>query len=166
MVVPPKVVVIALGNRFRGDDGVGPSVADRLAGRLQGCEFIEGRNDALSIVNAWDGAELAVVVDAADSGASPGTTHRFEVDSEPLPKATARCSSHGLGLAEALELGKVLGCRPPRLVIYAIEVKNLRHGVGLSRKVAAAVEKVVRGVEADVALFIGANSNPKMHEAR
>ena len=68
-----KVVVIALGNRFRGDDGIGPIVAERLknnvadrpGGRVDGCTIVEGKDDAMALVSAWENAALAVVIDAA-----------------------------------------------------------------------------------------------------
>ena len=151
---PGKVVVIALGSRFRGDDGVGLSVAERLSGRLAGYTIVEGRNDAMAIVCAWENAALAVVVDAAVSGAAPGTIHRLEVDAGPLPRDIARCSSHGLGLAEAVELGKVLGRLPGRLVVYAVEAKTFEPGAALSAEVTAASEEVVLNVEAEVASFV------------
>ncbi len=147
MCGPENVVVIALGSRFRGDDGVGSFVA----GRLDGCTIVEGRDDAMAIVSAWEGAALAVVVDAAVSGASPGTIHLLDVDEKPLPTDLARCSSHGLGLAEAVELGKVLGRLPARLVIYAVEAKTFEPGAALSREATAAARKIVRNVEAEIA---------------
>lgn len=105
----------------------------------------------MTILNAWDGAALAVIVDAAISGASPGTIHRLEAGAEPLPRDMARCSSHGLGLAEAVQLGRVLGRLPARLVIYAVEAKSLEPGAALSREVTAAAARVVRNIEAEIA---------------
>lgn len=151
-----EVVVIALGNRFRGDDGVGPTVADRLRYQHFGCTIFEGSDDAMAIVNAWEGAALTVVIDAATSEAAPGTIHRLEVDAKPLSRDMTRCSSHGLGLAEAVELGKVLGRLPTRLVIYAVEAKTFDPGVALSAEVTMAAVEVVRYIEADIASFANA----------
>jgi hydrogenase maturation protease len=163
-----KVVVIALGNRFRGDDGIGPIVAERLkqnaerlkknpadrsGGRIDGCTIVEGKDDAMALVSAWENAALAVVIDAAVSGAAPGTIRRLEAGAQPLSKDVARCSSHGLGLAEAVELGKALGRLPGRLVIFAVEAATLEQGVAMSPQVAAAADTVVRDVEAEVASF-------------
>ncbi len=150
-----KVVVIALGNRFRGDDGIGPVVAERLKGRIDGCSFVEQQDDAMAIVCEWEGAALAVVIDAAVSGAAPGTIHRSDVESGPLPKDLARCSSHGLGLAEAVELGKVLGRFPDKLVIYAIEGATFELGTGLSREVSMVAEDAARAIETEIASLVG-----------
>lgn len=145
------MVVIALGSRFRGDDGVGPAVADELSRCVSGCNVIEGCDDSMAILNAWEDATLAVIIDAAVSGAPPGTVHRLEVDAEPLARDVARCSSHGLGLAEAVELGKVMGNFPERLVVYAVEGKSFETGAALSREVAAVTAEVVGSVAAEIA---------------
>lgn len=104
----------------------------------------------MAILNAWEGADLAIVVDAAASGAPAGTVHRLDVDDAPLTRDLARCSSHGVGLAEAIELGKALGRLPTRLVVYAIEAKNFETGAPLSSEVAAAASDVVRRIEAEI----------------
>ncbi|MFT4584702.1 MAG: hydrogenase maturation protease [Gammaproteobacteria bacterium] len=146
-----KVVVIALGSRFRGDDGVGPAVADKLNCGVSEYNIIEGCDDSMSILNAWENVALAVVIDAAVSGSPPGTVHRLEVDTEPLPRDIARCSSHGLGLAEAVELGKVMGRFPERLVVYAVEGQSFEPGAALSREVAAVTAAVAGNVAAEIA---------------
>ena len=163
-----KVVVIALGNRFRGDDGIGPIIAERLkenaaqlkkdvadglGGEVDGCTIVEGKDDAMALVSAWENAALAVVIDAAVSGAAPGTIRRLEAGAQPLSKDVARCSSHGLGLAEAVELGKALGRRPGRLVIFAVEANTFEQGAAMSPQVAAAVEELVQNIEAEIASF-------------
>lgn len=158
MVAPRRqgtrnAVVIALGNRFRGDDGVGPCVASHLRSSNKDLAVIEGHEDAMAIISAWTDASLAVIVDAAISGASPGTVHRIKVGAGPLRKRLASCSSHGVGLAEAVELGKVLGNLPDHLVVYAVEANTFEVGAGLSPDVEAAIGQVTREIETEIAAF-------------
>ena len=153
MSAAEDAVVIALGNRFRGDDGVALWVADRLSGLGGRSVVVEGSVDPMTIINAWQGAGLAVVVDAAASGALPGTIRRFEGDARLLPKDVARCSSHGLGLTEAWELGRALGRIPDRLVVYTVEAGTFEPGNVLSADVAQAVESVVERVTAEINSF-------------
>lgn len=161
MVVPRRqgqrsAVVIALGNRCRGDDGVGLCVAAELKCLNDDYRVIEGRDDAMAIIDAWADAALAIIIDAAISGESPGRVRRVEVGAKPLPKRLARCSSHGIGLAEAVELARVLDKLPGRLVIYAVEAKTFQVGTGLSPEVEAAIGKVAREIEMEIAAFAGA----------
>ena len=57
--------------------------------------------------------------------------------------ARGGASTHGLGLAEAIELGRALGRLPARLVVYAIEGQGYATGAPLSPPVARAAEEVV-----------------------
>jgi hydrogenase maturation protease len=144
------VVIVALGNAFRGDDAVGLEVARRLRRRCLAGVTIEQPDDALAILEACRDAALAIAVDAAVSGSPPGTIHRRELGDRPVPKHLARCSIHGFGLAEALELGGVLERLPARFVLYAVEGARFDHGSALSPEVDAAIDDVVSRVLAEI----------------
>ncbi len=134
--------VIGLGNAWRRDDAAGLEVARRLGGRA-----LEG--EPAGLIEALEGADEAVVVDAVSSGAPPGTVHRLEAGSSPLPAELFGVSStHALGLAEAVELARALGRLPARVVVYGIEGADFAPGSGLSPEVAAAVDRVVEEVAA------------------
>jgi hydrogenase maturation protease len=133
--------VIAVGNRLRRDDGAGAAVLERLRGRLPaGVALVEVGGEPSELLDAWEGAASAVVVDAVRTGAEPGSLHRFDASGEPLPARTGSASTHGLGLAEALELGRALGRLPARVVVVGIEAGDEGQGAGLSEPVAAAVD--------------------------
>ena len=130
-----RPLLIGVGNAWRGDDAAGLVLARRLGG-------LAHEGDGLALVDAWAGARHVVVVDAAASGAPPGTVHRFDA-SAPLPARALRSSTHALGLAEAVELARALGRLPERLEVYAIEGADFAVGAGLTPAVAAAVEQCV-----------------------
>ncbi|HEY5553668.1 MAG TPA: hydrogenase maturation protease, partial [Cellulomonas sp.] len=66
-------VVIGLGSPDRGDDAVGPEVARRVADlHLPGVTVVE-HEDPTGLIDLWDTADLAVVVDAVRSGSAPGS---------------------------------------------------------------------------------------------
>jgi hydrogenase maturation protease len=168
-----RVALIGLGNRLRGDDAIGPTVGDRVLDRLRRLDARSARDrvdlhcgqmDAMAIVAAWSSAESAIVIDAAIGGERPGTLHRFELSTgsdrgaaprpqdEPtlLPRSLARASSHGLGLTEAIGLGRALGRLPARLVCYAIEAQAFGHGQCLSPEVDEAVEASVSRIADEI----------------
>lgn len=137
-------VVIGVGNEFRRDDGVGPAVARALAASGVHAEISDG--DPVRLMEAWDGAEVVVLVDAVRCTPTvPGRWHRTT-----LPRAVPAASSHGFGVPEAVELAEVLDRRPERLVIYAVEVGDVGFGTGLSPAVAAAVAPLVDAVRAEL----------------
>jgi len=148
-----RAVVIGVGNPDRGDDGVGPAVVARAKGRLPGsarplCLF---GDDPAAIMDAWQGAQHAVVVDAMVSGAEPGTVRCFQVSAEPLPAEVGLPSTHALGAGAAIEMARVLGRLPARLTLYGVEAVGFTAGKGLSAAVAAAVPAVAEQVLKEVA---------------
>jgi hydrogenase maturation protease len=97
-------------------------------------------------------AEAVVIIDAATSGATPGTVHRFDASTQPLPNDDFRCSTHAFGMAEAIELAPALARLPRSLIVYGIEGKNFAAGVGLSPEVEEAVSEVARQLLTDFSL--------------
>jgi len=136
----PRRVVVGIGNAARGDDAAGLIAARRLRG-------LEHEGDPVALLDAWQGAEVAVVIDAVRSGAAPGTVHRFDASRTPLPAALrSSTSTHAVGLAEAIELGRALARLPPRLIVYGIEGERFDAGDGLTPAVAAAIGAVAAAV--------------------
>jgi len=138
------VLVLGIGNTLRRDDGAGPAVAERLAGQVpEGVEVRSLPGEATGLMDAWAGRDHVIVIDAVASGSPPGTLHRFAAADGPLPAAFSSLSSHGLGLAEAIELSRALRRLPRRLMVYGIEGEDFRAGAGLSPSVEAVVGQVV-----------------------
>ncbi len=62
---PAAAVVIGVGNTDRRDDGVGPAVAAEVAADCPaGVRVLTCAVEPTAILDAWDGADLAVVIDA------------------------------------------------------------------------------------------------------
>jgi len=135
---PLRVVVIGVGNAYRRDDGAGLALAGRLV-RSPGVEVVRCEDEPTRLLEAWAGADLALVVDAVSSGAEPGTVHRLDASCRPLPAAVFRGSTHALGLGEAIELARALGRLPGRLLVYGVEGADFGTGEGLSPAVTAAL---------------------------
>ncbi|MFO1125910.1 MAG: hydrogenase maturation protease [Methylocystis sp.] len=145
-----RVFVLCVGNPQRGDDGAGSAVARMLRASLDGLDVVEEEGEAARLVARLEGADAAFIVDACVSGRPPGFIRRFDVGAAPLPQTVFGASTHGFGLAEALELARALGVLPPRCVLYAIEGGNFDLGASLSPQVAAAVEIVSARLRAEI----------------
>ena len=103
-------------------------------------------SDGVSLMEAWQGFERVILVDAACSSAVPGFIHRFDATRTKLPRGLFHYSSHLFGVAEAVELARQLGRLPERLVVYGIEGAVFAYGEGLSAAVAEAVERVASAI--------------------
>ena len=148
-----RQVVIGVGNRFRRDDGLGPAALARMAGFApDGCELVCLHGEASALLEAWDRRDVAIVVDALRSGAAPGVIERAVVgDGSRFVPATVS-STHALGLGEAVELARVLGRLPGRLVVYGVVGADFGQGEGLSPEVEAALDDLVDQVLVELTL--------------
>lgn len=138
-----EVVVIGLGNSYRSDDGVGIDAAAALNDLgLPGVRVVTGIPEPMSLLDAWSGARLAVVIDASVASPSvPGRIRRSTVGD--VVAAPEGLSSHGINIARTYALGQELGRVPGALVVFTIEAGAFGHGVGLTPPVARAVPEVV-----------------------
>ncbi|WP_040789197.1 hydrogenase maturation protease [Nocardia paucivorans] len=141
-----RAAVAAVGNEYRGDDGVGPIVVREVVKLdLPGVVVTWCDGEPAALLDAWSGVDLAVVVDAVlCAPATPGRIHRTTIDT--VPAGAQVTSSHALGVPEAFLLGRALGRVPHALVVVAVEAARFDLGAGLSAPVAAAVPQVVRTV--------------------
>jgi hydrogenase maturation protease len=141
------MLIIGCGNRERSDDGAGILVAERL--RELGIEADTRIGEATDLIEAWNGADDVIVVDAVLTGAPVGTVQAWD-GRQPLASVNATASTHGLGVAEAIKLAHVLNRLPTRLRVYGVEGRRFEPGAEISFEVQRAIEEVVRRIIADV----------------
>lgn len=140
------MLILGCGNRQRGDDAAGILAAERLRALGIAAEVCAGESSEL--MEAWSDADDVIVVDAVVVGAPVGTVHVWD-GRQPPAFATAKRSTHGLGVAEAIALARALDRLPARLRVYGIEGNNFEMGNALSPEVEHAVEEVVRRIAAE-----------------
>ncbi|MBS3800401.1 MAG: hydrogenase maturation protease [Thioalkalivibrio sp.] len=140
-------IVIGIGNPWRGDDGIGHAVVHALQ-ETPSLTTATTSGEPAELMDLWQGHDPVILVDAIVTGAVPGTIHRLDAV-EPLPR-TARYSSHGIGLAEAVELARALDALPPSLVIYGIEPASLEDGAGLSPELADRITEAAGQIRAEL----------------
>lgn len=148
------IVVIGLGQSLRGDDEAGliavrhwveayPSESNCSSIRVELAE-----SPGLNLLNLMSGAEVAILVDAVQSGRAPGTLHVLS-DADLGAFQGGADSAHGWGVAETLALGRSTDpdSLPNKLVMVGIEIKQVQLGAGLSPAVENAIPQVVRVIQ-------------------
>lgn len=154
----PAVRVIGVGRTVRGDDGAGRRVARLLAREsLDGVCVTECDGEFDALLELWEGAGAVIVVDALRTGAAPGTLVRLDAHATAVP-APANASSHGFGLAEAIEFARALGRLPRSLVVHGVEAADFTLGAGLSPAVAAAIPALADAVRAEAVRLAAARA--------
>lgn len=148
---PCPLLVVGVGNQFRGDDALGLIVVRRIGAMgLPGVDVVEGPPDGAYLIELLRGRECAFIVDAFSSGSPPGFVHRHDASLQRLPAYLFRHSSHSFGVAEAIELGRRLGIMPARLFVYGIEGRDFGTGAALSPAVEAKLDELTELIVADI----------------
>jgi hydrogenase maturation protease len=149
-----RTIVLGLGNPIRGDDAVGLKVVALVRERLgpgSPVHVVEEAAGGLRLMERLAGYDRAILVDAAVTGAAPGTVRRLAPDELPTQRTAY---AHGVDLNTALGLGREMGLPMPGDVrIVAIEAESVfDFRSELSPPVAAAVERAVEAVLAELAV--------------
>lgn len=141
-------LVIGVGNAWGGDDGVGLRVVERLRERgvPDGVSLAVWEGEPTSLLDLWDGADRAVVVDAVAAGGEPGAVTRWDASARALPSSFTGSSTHALSVAQAIELGRTLGRLPARVVVVGVEGARYESGTELTPAVQRAVEPAAGAV--------------------
>ena len=137
-----RVRIIGIGSPW-GDDRIGWDVIAALeAGGLSG-RYPSGLVEACRCEQPGEllallcDVEVAVLVDALQSGARPGTV--WKLDPDALATARGLVSSHGFSVAECIALGRVLAILPPILLVYGVEAGPAAPGTAPDPAVHAAI---------------------------
>jgi hydrogenase maturation protease len=130
--------IICCGNLYRGDDGVGLLVAKRL--RQLGIEVSTCKGEATELLEAMDGPDEVLIVDAVTTGAQAGTIHEWHDGAREFQHSST--TTHALGVAEGIALARVLGNLPERLHIYSIEATTFKAGGKISVELRQAADEL------------------------
>lgn len=145
-----RVQVIGIGNIDRGDDAAGRLVARRLKALNPMLNVIELDGEASTLVDRLGRLDAAYLVDACCSGRLPGSVSRFDIGQAALPAEMLGWSTHVMGVAQAVELARALGCLPAQCIMLAIEGQNFLPGAPVSAPVKAAADRLAATLAAEV----------------
>jgi hydrogenase maturation protease len=118
-----------------------------------GVEAQEQSGEATALLGVFESAPAGrrvIVVDAMVTGSPPGSISFWDAGAVRLSRETFRCSTHALGVAEAVELARALGKLPLQLGIYGIEGAGFEAGAQPSREVLRAVEELAHRIAREV----------------
>lgn len=147
-----RALVIGIGNDYRGDDAVGLEIARRVGkAKPVYVEVREWQENLVSLLDAWRNSDRVVLIDAVQTDAVPGTIVRFDAGVERIPRIFAPpVSSHGMDLADVLELADILQRLPACLIVYGVAGAIFDPRTELSPPVERMVDEVVERILQDV----------------
>ena len=145
-----KTLLVGVGNEYRSDDGVGLVVAREIHKKLIPSVTVkEESGEGAALMEAWQGFQNVIIVDAVSSGAKSGTIFKIEANKKIVPAKFFHYSTHAFSLAEAIELARTMNTLPPKLLVYGIEGVNFTAGVDISPPVKEAANHVIEQIIAE-----------------
>ena len=142
-----KTLILGLGNPLITDDSVGLRVVEELKPLLADREDVEVAEDywgGLRLMERMIGFDRAIVIDAIQTGAAPGTIHLLNPDGIPTQRSA---SAHDVNLSTALAFGRQAGAHLPendQIRLVGIEAEDtLNFGEHCTAAVQAAIPRAV-----------------------
>jgi hydrogenase maturation protease len=143
--LPPKIVILGVGNLLLSDEGVGVHVANELLKTNLPPEVsvIEGGTDGFRLLNIITEADRLIVIDALKGDAPPGSIYRFDIGEVRNSPAGFKTSVHQIGILEVLDLSELIG-KTPHTTVIGIEPKSLEMGMDLSPEIKTKIPKIIQ----------------------
>jgi hydrogenase maturation protease len=140
------ILVLGIGNTVMSDDGVGPKVVQRLLKEYQLPAFVDvmdGGTLGLDILPRLEGVNRLLIVDALETGMSPGTCIRLTGDEIPFALET-KISPHQMGLKDLLSVSHLMeGQLPEEMVLIGVQPESIEMDTELSPVVEAEMDKLL-----------------------
>jgi len=131
-----KALVIGIGNPSRGDDGLGPLLIERLAGRVPpAVELLTDFQLQVEFVLDLEGRDLVVFADASVDGPAPFAWH------EVAPSGRPGVMTHAMAPGDLLAAYELhFGQAAPPAFALAVRGREFELGAGLSAYATAHLE--------------------------
>ena len=116
-------LVAGAGTPAAGDDEIGLALVRALsrdADHAARCRLLECADAAMVATALLEWRQPVLLVDAADMGLAPGSYRFFPERHASIALKTSSVSTHGLSLADGLELAKTLGFDLP-VYIFGVQ---------------------------------------------
>lgn len=138
-----KFLILGIGNKFRSDDGAGVAAAEKI--RKFGVEKFDVKiidGEGTNIMETWKGYENVIIIDAVQKKGRAGKIYEINANTDELESDFFNYSSHAFGLAEAVNVSRVMNKLPKLLIVYGIEGQHFNFDTKLSGKIEKSVNKI------------------------
>ncbi len=159
-VSPPSyVLVLGIGNRILGDEGVGGRVVDQLGaeGLPPGVEAVDGGTVGLALLPRIEEADAVIIVDAGRLPEPPGSIRCLEGPAMDAFVAGSPSTPHDIGLHDLMSALALQDALPAHRALVVIAPQNCTLSEALSDAVAAAVPEACSAVRRILDRWAGAD---------
>lgn len=151
--------VLGIGSSF-GDDQLGWMVVKLLQQQIQLHRYNSQRlqlaycdRPGMYLLELMRDVETVFLIDAVKTNAVVGTLHCFQ--NEEIEEVSSALSSHAIGVAQAMQMGKVLNVLPQTVVLYGIEIDDIQFSFDLSTPIEHAIKELALQIGSDILVLLG-----------
>ncbi len=150
-----NVLILGLGNILLRDEGLGVRALELLSQTYQlppEVELCDGDCLGLALLPRLEGVRCLLVVDAGETGKSPGTIERLE-PGDMDQRWEWKLSVHETSLSDLLSAAALQGHNFDKLVLFAMQPASISVGLELSEPVQAALPRLVRMMASELEVW-------------
>lgn len=141
------IIIVGIGNPYRGDDAAGWAVIDGLMETVGSViKLVKQRGDIAELIDIFGQYKTVYLVDACRSNVSVGTWQRIDVQKQSIIEENPQTSTHGFSVSQAISLAKNLDQLPYKLILYVINGDSYTISDKFSPSVAKSVDLVVKAI--------------------
>lgn len=149
-----QIKIIGVGSPF-GDDQVSWKIVDILKQKKNLQQYIPASlsiekydRPGVRLLELMKDSDKVFLIDAVITGNSVGTLYRLE--NEEIEELKCILSTHGIGVAQVLQLGKAINQLPHHLIFYGIEINSSVFSSETSLLIETAIHHLVERIEAEI----------------
>jgi hydrogenase maturation protease len=144
------VLVIGLGNIFRGDDGVGQRLVEEVQRKYawlsDHVQCVDGGTRGVALLDLLAGREVVIVLDSIPCGKDPGEVAVLDGTRMTDYHVARGAKSHEGNAAELLCAAELTGALPERVFLVTVEPAPFQDAPGLSESVLRAIPEALAEV--------------------
>jgi hydrogenase maturation protease len=158
-----EIIILGMGNKLFGDDGVGIVIAEKLKVFLADIPQIkveETNWGGFRIIDLLSGYKTAIIIDALRTGKEPaGFIHKL--DYKDLIHSVRMVSFHDVNFATAVEFAREINIPMPEdISVYAVEINESDYfSEELTKEVDATVDVCIQKILNEINERYGIETN-------
>jgi hydrogenase maturation protease len=148
------ILVLAIGNTLRSDDGIGVHVLSALrAGQPEtgGLIFRDGGTLGLALLPEIEDTDALIVLDATEMGAEPGTVRTLEGAAMDAQFSGRKRTVHEVALGDLMAAAGLSGSKPEKRALIAIQPASTDWGLEPTTAAAGAIPAACAAVQSLIA---------------
>ena len=134
----PSLAVIGIGNPYRGDDGIGIYLVQRIKQDTSYAqdfvEYFDGGIGGMNLFHLMSSHRKVLLVDAVNCKKQPGDYVFFSIDEISFSnKMSSLVSTHGSDLFQVIRQVKEFNEFPPDIFIFGVQPEDISLRQGFSK---------------------------------